>query len=61
VEFVLKELQDGLKYHLKQLEENTGKIKFHNEAAEDLKTRNETHRRAIDQIGFHIEQIKKTN
>jgi len=57
--YVLDELQKSLKYHLRQMEDNVNKIKSYEEAADDLKTRNERHKEAITEIREHIESLEK--
>jgi hypothetical protein len=48
-----------LKYHLRQLDENLNKIRTYEGTIEDLKYRNESHERAIKEIGGHIEQLEE--
>jgi chromosome segregation ATPase len=57
--YVLDELRKSLKYHLRQMEDNSNKISHYEEAQQDLKTRNERHKQAITEIGEHIEAIEK--
>lgn len=58
MEFVMKELRDGLKYHTKQLEENQNKIQLNNQSNEDLVKRNEKHTQAIDEINKVITMLE---
>lgn len=60
MEHVKKELHDGLKYHLKQLEDNLNKIRINEESTKDLETRNERHKEAITEIKFYLEALEKT-
>jgi hypothetical protein len=59
MEFIIDELKKSLKYHLRQLDENLKKIKSSEEVIEDLKYRNESHERAISEIGGHIEKLEE--
>jgi hypothetical protein len=59
MEFVMKELRDGLKYHTKQLEENQNKIQLNEQSNEDLVNRNEKHIQAIKEISQVIELLEK--
>ena len=58
MKYVTDELQKSLKYHLRQLEENLQKISTYEETINDLKSRNERHREAIEELGEYIEQLK---
>jgi peptidoglycan hydrolase CwlO-like protein len=59
MEFIIDELKKSLKYHLRQLDENLNKIRTYEGTIEDLKYRNESHERAIKEIGGHIEQLEE--
>jgi signal transduction histidine kinase len=56
---VIDELQKSQRYHLRQLEENLNKIRTYEEAGEDLKVRNESHKEAISEIRSLLEQLEK--
>jgi prefoldin subunit 5 len=56
---VIKELQRTQAYHLRQLEENINKIKFHEEAIEALKAGIEQHRETLQQIREALEILEK--
>jgi uncharacterized coiled-coil protein SlyX len=56
---VIKELQRTQAYHLRQLEENINKIKFHEEAIETLKNGIEQHRETLAQISEALEMLEK--
>lgn len=58
MEFVMKELRDGLKYHTKQLEENQNKILLNEQSNEDLAKRNEKHTQAIEEINKVIDLLE---
>jgi hypothetical protein len=60
MEHVKKELHDGLKYHMKQLEENLNKMRLNEEANKDFEQRNEKHKEAISEIKFYLEALEKT-
>jgi prefoldin subunit 5 len=59
VNLVLDELIKAQRYHLKQLEENVNKIKFHEEAVVTLKKGNENHRQILEQIGQALDILEK--
>jgi chromosome segregation ATPase len=56
---VIDELRRTQKYHLRQLEENINKIKFHEEAIETLKNGIEQHRETLQQIREALEILEK--
>jgi prefoldin subunit 5 len=56
---VINELRKSQKFHLRQLEENINKIKFHEEAIETLKNGIEQDREALVQIGEALEILEK--
>lgn len=60
MEHVKKELHDGLKYHLKQLEDNHKDIKSRRQSIVSLKLANKRHKEAISEIKFYLEQLEKT-
>ncbi len=60
MEHVKKELHDGLKYHLNQLESNLNKMRLNDENNKDLESRNEKHKEAITEIKFYLEALEKT-
>ena len=60
MEHVKKELHDGLKHHLKQLEENHSTIIARRQSIVSLKLANKRHMEAISEIKFYLEQLEKT-
>lgn len=60
MEFVKKELHDGLKQHLKQLEDNHNNIKLRRQSIVALKMANKRHMEAISEIKLYLEQLEKT-